>query len=83
MMRLLRLWRIGAKDLRLLWFALRHRRRPVWLLPLAVLEYELITAIYCFELSLTRAIGCCPPELKGDPATAVSLPEAAVRVKRR
>jgi uncharacterized membrane protein YkvA (DUF1232 family) len=37
MLRLLRLWRIGAGDLRLLWFALRHRSRPVWLLPLAVL----------------------------------------------
>jgi uncharacterized membrane protein YkvA (DUF1232 family) len=37
MMRLLRLWRIGAKDLRLLWFALSHRHRPVWLLPLAAL----------------------------------------------
>jgi len=37
MIRLLRLWRIGAKDLRLLWFALSHRNRPVWLLPLAAL----------------------------------------------
>jgi uncharacterized membrane protein YkvA (DUF1232 family) len=32
-MRLLRLWRLGATDLRLLWFALRHRHRPAWLLP--------------------------------------------------
>jgi uncharacterized membrane protein YkvA (DUF1232 family) len=37
MMRLLRLWRIGGKDLRLLWFALRQPDRPVWLLPLAML----------------------------------------------
>lgn len=35
MLRLLRLWRLGARDLRLLWFALRHGRRPSWLLPAA------------------------------------------------
>jgi uncharacterized membrane protein YkvA (DUF1232 family) len=35
--RLLRLWRLGANDLRLLWFALRHPHRPVWLLPAAIL----------------------------------------------
>jgi uncharacterized membrane protein YkvA (DUF1232 family) len=35
MLRLLRLWRLGARDLRLLWFALRHGRRPPWLLPAA------------------------------------------------
>lgn len=35
-MRLLRLWRLGARDLRLLWFALRHRNRPAWLLPAAI-----------------------------------------------
>lgn len=33
MVRLLRLWRLGARDLRLLWFALRHPNCPVWLLP--------------------------------------------------
>lgn len=36
MMRLLRLWRLVATDLRLLWFALRHPRRPIWLWPVAV-----------------------------------------------
>jgi len=36
MMRLLRLWRLVASDLRLLWFALRHPRRPIWLWPVAV-----------------------------------------------
>ena len=35
MIRLFRLWRLGRQDLRLLWFALRHRRRPVWLWPAA------------------------------------------------
>jgi uncharacterized membrane protein YkvA (DUF1232 family) len=33
MIRLLRLWHLGAQDLRLLWFGLRHRSRPVWLIP--------------------------------------------------
>jgi uncharacterized membrane protein YkvA (DUF1232 family) len=34
--RLLRLWRLVASDLRLLWFALRHPDRPIWLWPVAV-----------------------------------------------
>ena len=42
--RLLRLWRLGAQDLRLLWFALRHRHRPVWLLPAAI-----VLAFYALE----------------------------------
>lgn len=37
MIRLLRLWRLVAGDLRLLWFALRHPRRPIWLWPVAVI----------------------------------------------
>lgn len=36
MIRLLRLWRLVAADLRLLWFGLRHPRRPIWLWPVAV-----------------------------------------------
>lgn len=36
MIRLLRLWRLVAGDLRLLWFALWHRRRPLWLWPVTV-----------------------------------------------
>jgi uncharacterized membrane protein YkvA (DUF1232 family) len=37
MLRLLRLWRLGAHDLRLIWYALRHPERPLWLLPVAAL----------------------------------------------
>ena len=37
MFRLFRLWRLGRQDLRLLWFALRHRSRPPWLLPAVTL----------------------------------------------
>lgn len=35
MKRLLLFWRVGGQDLRLLWFALRHPHRPLWLLPAA------------------------------------------------
>ena len=37
MLRLYRLWRIAGRDLRLLWFALRHPARPKWLLPVLAL----------------------------------------------
>lgn len=33
MLRLFRLWQLGGRDLRLLLSALRHRDRPIWLLP--------------------------------------------------
>lgn len=36
MIRFLRLWRLVAGDLRLLWFALRHPRRPFWLWPAVI-----------------------------------------------
>ena len=35
MIRLFRLWRLAGRDLHLLWFALRHPSRPLWLLPAA------------------------------------------------
>jgi uncharacterized membrane protein YkvA (DUF1232 family) len=34
---LLILWRMSRTDLRLLWFALRHRDRPAWLLPVTLI----------------------------------------------
>lgn len=34
---LLIMWRMSRTDLRLLWFALRHRDRPAWLLPASVI----------------------------------------------
>jgi uncharacterized membrane protein YkvA (DUF1232 family) len=37
MLRLLRLWRFVAKDLRFVFFALRHPRRPFWLAPVVIL----------------------------------------------
>jgi uncharacterized membrane protein YkvA (DUF1232 family) len=44
MIRLLRLWRLVGGDLRLLWFALRHPRRPIWLWPVTV-----VLALYAFD----------------------------------
>lgn len=44
MFRLFRLWRLVAGDLGLLWFALRHRRRPIWLWPVAV-----VLALYVLD----------------------------------
>jgi len=37
MLRVLRLWRLGANDLRFIWYALRHPQRPMWLPPVAAL----------------------------------------------
>jgi uncharacterized membrane protein YkvA (DUF1232 family) len=31
------LWRMSKTDLRMLWFALRHPHKPVWLVPATVL----------------------------------------------
>lgn len=36
MLRLLRFWRLARADLGLLWFALRHQRRPAWLWPAVI-----------------------------------------------
>ncbi len=38
------LWRMSRSDLRLLWYALRHPRRPAWLLPAS-----LLLALYAIE----------------------------------
>lgn len=37
MFRWFRLWRLGARDLPLLWFALNHPQRPGWLWPVVIL----------------------------------------------
>lgn len=37
MLRLFRLWHLARHDLGLLWFALRHQHRPIWLWPAAIL----------------------------------------------
>ena len=52
MKRLLLLWRVGRQDLTLLWFALRHPNRPLWLLPAAGLLalFALEPANFAFPL---------------------------------
>jgi uncharacterized membrane protein YkvA (DUF1232 family) len=44
MLRLFKLWQLGGRDLRLLLSALRHRDRPIWLLPAV-----LLLALYALE----------------------------------
>jgi uncharacterized membrane protein YkvA (DUF1232 family) len=36
MLRWFRLWRLARRDLGLLWFALGHTNRPLWLMPALV-----------------------------------------------
>ena len=43
MFRLIRLWRVARLDAGLLWFALRHPARPVWLWPAVI-------ALLCYAL---------------------------------
>ncbi len=44
MIRLFRLWKFVRHDLRLLWFALRHRSRPAWLWPATI-----VLALYALD----------------------------------
>ena len=44
MLRLMRLWRLAAGDLKILWFALRHTHRPIWLWPAAI-----VLGLYALE----------------------------------
>ncbi len=44
MARLLRLWRLGAHDIRYIFYALRHPSRPLWLFPAAA-----VLAVYALE----------------------------------
>jgi uncharacterized membrane protein YkvA (DUF1232 family) len=36
MRRLFRVWRLSGEDVRLLWMALRHPKRPRWLIPATI-----------------------------------------------
>jgi uncharacterized membrane protein YkvA (DUF1232 family) len=52
MFRLWRLWRAGGRDLRVMWYALRHPRRPLWLLPVSALLTLYALEPLNFELPL-------------------------------
>jgi uncharacterized membrane protein YkvA (DUF1232 family) len=56
MIRLWRLWRLGGRDLRLLWFALRHPSRPVWVVPAAAVLCCYATEPLNFALPLLGAV---------------------------
>ena len=56
MKRLLLLWRVGRLDLGLLWFALRHPSRPVWLVPAAGLLASLALEPANFAIPLLGAV---------------------------
>jgi uncharacterized membrane protein YkvA (DUF1232 family) len=53
---LLILWRMSKTDLRLLWFALRHPRRPAWLMPATVLLILYALAPFNFVLPLIGVV---------------------------
>jgi uncharacterized membrane protein YkvA (DUF1232 family) len=56
MLRLIRLWRLGAKDLVLLWFALRHPHRPAWLWPAAAVLFLYAVDPLNFAIPLLGAV---------------------------
>ncbi len=52
MQRLFRLWRLAGRDLGLLWYALKHPARPLWLIPAMVVlgAYALEPANFAIPL---------------------------------
>jgi uncharacterized membrane protein YkvA (DUF1232 family) len=87
MIRWLRLWRLAASDLRLLGFALRHPRRPIWLWPAALLLglYALdpvnfalpfagvIDDLFLVPLLLHLMVRLLPPEIKAGYAASPAV----------
>ncbi|HKB54341.1 MAG TPA: hypothetical protein VKD22_10095 [Ramlibacter sp.] len=49
-------WRIGRRDLRILWFALRHPARPGWLLPVAIVLGIYALSPFNFAIPLLGAV---------------------------
>ena len=56
MRRLIRLWRLGGHDLKLLWIALRNQDRPRWLLPAALLLLFFALEPFNFAVPLLGAV---------------------------
>ncbi|HYD79548.1 MAG TPA: hypothetical protein VEC06_07050 [Paucimonas sp.] len=46
------LWHMSKSDLRLLWFALRHPRRPAWLVPAVLLLLLYAIAPFSYAIPL-------------------------------
>ncbi len=56
MIRLLKLLRLVWKDLHLLWFALQHPRRPVWLVPAVLLLCFYVLDPFNFMVPIAGAV---------------------------
>lgn len=56
MRRLFRLWRLGGRDLKLLWVALRSEDRPRWLLPAVLLLLFFAVEPFNFAVPLLGAV---------------------------
>ncbi len=92
MFRLFRLWRLGARDLPLLWFALKHPLRPAWLWPAVIflafyalepLNFAIpwlgaVDDLILVPLALSFLIKRLPPQIRGD--FLGSLPTAGWRL---
>jgi uncharacterized membrane protein YkvA (DUF1232 family) len=81
MRRLFRLWRLSGRDLRVLWYALRQRDRPSWLLPAAflLLFFAIEPLNLAFPLlGVVDDFVLLPLLLRG----LVSLVEPSLRAKR-
>ena len=90
MKRLLLLWRVGRQDLRLLWFALRHPGRPLWLLPatglLALFALEpanfalpllgAVDELVLLPLLLHALVGFLPAEVRASLGVRSARPSA-------
>lgn len=50
------LWRVSRRDLRILWFALRHPARPGWLLPAAIVLGLYAASPFNFAIPLLGAV---------------------------
>ena len=56
MRRLFRLWRLGGRDLKLLWAALRNQDSPRWLLPAALLQLFFALEPFNFAIPLLGVV---------------------------
>ncbi len=88
MLRFWRLWWIGRRNLGVLWLALHHPRRPIWLLPaLAVLGlYSLeplnfaipflgvVDDLILLPIALNVLIWLLPPEIRAESSRRRSSP---------
>ena len=81
MVRLLRLWRLGGRDLRLLWFAIKHPSRPC-----VVVARDYFARSVCHREPFNFAIpllGFVGRSGHSSPGIACAVEVAAARYPRR